>query len=230
MKLLSSHQTKKGLTRKDVLVSILLPIFILAFLFATFLPAAHRRSSRIVCVSNLKQISMSLRAWEDDGNSETNSMPKHIPIGPNNGQLAWVDAMGFSNVLQSAKILRCPQDTEKPPTNPDFPVRISYFLNLDADETYPQLILAGDDNLALADGIHPRPSQGSAEGDVPVEQGILEVATNTTVVWTGTRHHFVGNISFADGSVAEESTSGLISAFQYNFNGTPATTNRLAIP
>ena len=230
MKLLSSHQIKKGLTRRDVLVSILLPIFIVVFLFTMILPPTHGRASRIVCINNLKQISMALNVWEGDGNGETNPAPRHIPTGLNSGQLAWIDEMGFSNVLRSAQVLGCPADTEKPSTNPAFPIRISYFLNLDANKIYPQLVLSGDDNLAVGDGIHPRPYHGAAEGDIPVKPGILEATTNTTMVWTGTRHHDVSNISFADGSVAMESTIGLINVFQFNFAGTPMTTNRLAIP
>jgi prepilin-type processing-associated H-X9-DG protein len=173
---------------------------------------------------------MALRTWEEDTGGGTNISPKeNIPIGLNRGQLAWVDAMGFTNVLQSAKVLRCPQDTKKPPINPAFPVRISYFLNLDANETYPQLITAGDDNLAIGDEKYLRSDNTTGVYDV-VMPGILEITTNTIITWTWVRHGHTGNISFADGSVAEESTSGLMNSFQYNFNGTPATTNRLAIP
>lgn len=116
-----------------------------------------------------------------------------------------------------------------PPTNPAFPVQISYFLNLDARETYPQMVLSGDDDLVIGDGKHPRPTDNAAEGDVPVTPGILQITTNTPIAW-GKRHRYGGNISFADGSVAEESFLGLQTVLQYNFNGTPATTNHWAIP
>lgn len=230
MKLYSTKQTNRGITRRDVLMSISLAVLILAILFALLLRLGHPRSSRMECIYNLKQISMALQTLESDNGGEKTPMPRRIPTGPDSGQLVWVDAMGLSNVLHSSKILKCPFDTENPPTNPVFPVRISYFLNLDAYETYPQMIRLGDDNLAIGDGKHPRPLHSAAEGDVPVKPGLLEIATNTTIVWTGTRHVYIGNISFADGSVAAESADGLMNAFQYNFNGTPVTTNRLAIP
>lgn len=85
---------------------------------------------------------------------------------------------------------------------------------MEATESYPQMLFSGDDNLTVNGRNHP------------VKSGILEITTNTEIGWMETRHIKVGNISFADGSVAEVSASGLQSALQ----NTGVATNRLAIP
>jgi len=61
----------------------------------------------------------------------------------------------MSNELSTPKILLCPEDTRRTYAT-NFSTgfsgaNISYFLNPDAVETYPQMILDGDDNL-LVDG------------------------------------------------------------------------------
>jgi hypothetical protein len=60
------------------------------------------------------------------------------------------------------------------------------------------MILDGDDNL-LVDG-------------KPVQPGILNLRTSTTIAWTKDRHHGVGNIGMADGSAQQVTISGLTNA------------------
>lgn len=95
---------------------------------------------------------------------------------------------------------------------------ISYFISLDAAEMYPQMILDGDDNL-LVDG-------------QPVQQGILNFRTGSTIAWTKDRHHGVGNISMADGSVQQVTGDGLKSAVGSSTSGAPTNnaTSRWLIP
>jgi prepilin-type processing-associated H-X9-DG protein len=126
----------------------------------------------------------------------------------------------MSNKLISPKYLICPADHEHvPATNwtTDFNnSHISYFLNPDASEAYPQEIMDGDDNLAI--------------NGVPVKSGLLLLSPIGGISWTTERHGHVGNLGFADGSVAEESASGLQNALQLSLQGTPITTNRIVIP
>jgi prepilin-type processing-associated H-X9-DG protein len=135
----------------------------------------------------------------------------------------------MSNELSTPKILICPADTARTSatnfTDDLNSSHISYFVGVDADEAYPQRIMSGDDNFAL--------------GGVPVKSGLFTFATNAPLVWGPGRHgdgprhfwttpptHFVGNIGYADGSVAEVSDAGLQQAL---FQSALAT-NRLAIP
>jgi hypothetical protein len=127
----------------------------------------------------------------------------------------------MSNELSTPKILLCPEDTHRTYAT-NFSTgfsgaNISYFLNPDAVETYPQMILDGDDNL-LVDG-------------KPVQPGIL-LWTNQTIAWTKDRHHGVGNIGMADGSAMQVTSGSLNSAVVSSTNGVPANNaaNRWLIP
>jgi prepilin-type processing-associated H-X9-DG protein len=184
--------------------------------------AAKRRAQRLFCVNNIKIDSLSLRVWEGDHN---NQYP--MSYTTTNGALEWpattniaVYFQAMSNQLNSPKFLICPADRKHiAATNwtTDFNnSHISYFLNPDASEAYPQEIMSGDDNLAI--------------NDVPVKSGLLLLSTNTVISWTAERHGHVGNLAFADGSVAEESSAGFQNALILATNGTPFTTSRIVIP
>jgi len=186
-------------------------------------PREKLRVQRINCVNNLHQVNLALRVWEEDNN---NRYPMAVSV-TNHGTMELIDTgnvaacfQSLSNQLVSPKILVCPCDTQcVPATNftSDFNnSHVSYFLSPDASETYPQMVLDGDDNLAV--------------NDVPVQPGILAITNPATISFTATRHINVGNIGYADGSASEVSTLGLQNALAYATNGTPFATNRLAIP
>jgi prepilin-type processing-associated H-X9-DG protein len=207
------------------LVDLAVAVGVLALLAAMLIPmlaAAKRRAMNINCISNVKGISFSLRIWEGDNNNEypmpysTNGDAPMWPATTNIAQYFQI----LSNVMSTPKILVCPADTGHiPATNwtTDFNnSHISYFLNLDASEAYPQEIMDGDDNLAI-DGM-------------PVKSGLVLLPANAAITWTAERHGRVGNLGFADGSVAEVSSSGLQNALILATNGTPFTTNGIVIP
>jgi prepilin-type N-terminal cleavage/methylation domain-containing protein len=209
-----SNQTNHALT----LVEVLVVIAMLAVLAAIFLPgigASRVNSQRIKCVNNLKEIGLACRVWEGDHGDK---FPMFISI--TNGGAMELAATGnvvtyfqvMSNELSTPKILVCPNDTGRVvATNftSDFNnSKISYFVNIDATEVYPQMLLSGDDNFEI--------------GGVPVKSGLLELSTDTPISWTAARHKFVGNLALVDGSVQQVTQDGLRSAL--------VATNRLAIP
>lgn len=186
--------------------------------------AARRRAGLIDCAANLKQINLAFRIWEQDNGGahgyrtallQTNNQT----MGLNSGQIAWVNMMGFSNIVSEARILQCPADHETTATtnSAGMKIRISYFLNLDAaTKIFPQKIMSGDDNFAVS-GVQASPR-------------ILDLTSSAPISWVHGRHGPVNNISFADGSVAGASASGLQNAIRYSFGGTGSATNRVAIP
>jgi competence protein ComGC len=213
---MNAHRTKRrtsGLTLIELLV-IIAAVLLLAALLLPALAAAKKKSSRLGCVSQLKQVGIAFRLWEGDNgdkypmqvvltNSETMELVTH-----GNAYLLW---QTMSNELSTPKILHCPNDEQR--TNAlSFSqgfsdANISYFFNLDAAETYPQMIMMGDDNLAL-DG-------------VPVKPGLLEVSANGTISWTDERHRRVGNLVMADGSAMQVTSAGLNLAIAASTNGVP---------
>ena len=212
-------RTNKAMTFIEVMVVIAALIVLAAMLLPMLAPHARIRSGPN-CASNLKQIGLAARIWANDNN---NKYPMFVSV-TNGGSMELIASGNvagcfrvISNELSTTKILICPADADHVVAS-NFSnfnnSNISYFVNVEATESYPQMLFSGDDNLTVNGRNHP------------VKSGILEITTNTEIGWMETRHIKVGNISFADGSVAEVSASGLQSALQ----NTGVATNRLAIP
>jgi prepilin-type N-terminal cleavage/methylation domain-containing protein len=230
MKTQATTRGGKGFTLTELLVVIC----VVALLGAVLLPslAGSHKSPRIACVNNLKEISLAFKIWEGDNGDK---YPMQVS-GKNGGAMELAlagDAAGIfrvmSNELFTPKILVCPEDHGRHyATNftTDFNVqKISYFLGLDAEDEYPQMILSGDDNLDV-NGVRIRP-------------GVVNLSTNASVEWTENERHGrpqhwsihkqhwrLGNIGLVDGSVQQTTVATLTSALM----NTGVATNRLVIP
>ena len=212
-----SKKTTNALT----LVEVIVVIAVLVIAVALILPAlamAKRKTSKISCANDLKQVGIAFRLWEGDNNGK---YPMVVSV--TNGGAMELIATGnvaacfrvMSNELNTPKILLCPEDTRRVLATNWSTLNnsnISYFVGLEAVESKPQMILEGDDNFAI--------------GGVPVKSGVLQLLTNTPIAWTKGRHKLYGNIGLADGSVQQLTTDGLQQALQR----TGVATNRLAIP
>jgi prepilin-type N-terminal cleavage/methylation domain-containing protein/prepilin-type processing-associated H-X9-DG protein len=213
-----SNQRNHALTLIEVLMVVVI-LVLLAALLLPMLAAARRKSSRIGCVNNLKEIGLAGRVWEGDNGDK---YPMEIPV-TNGGSMELVATgnvlvtfLVMSNELSTPRILHCPEDMEHIETSSFATLtsfNISYFIGADVtNETAPQAILSGDDNLEV--------------GGMPVKSGLLELPKNTPVAWTAARHKFVGNIALADGSVQQFTARQL----QNTLNQSTLATNRFAIP
>jgi type II secretory pathway pseudopilin PulG len=227
-----SNQQTTAFTLIELLVVItVLFIFLLALGVFGPPPSFKKSAQRITCVNNLKEIGIAYRLWEGNHNDK---YPMAVSV--TNGGAMELVATGnvaacfqvMSNEMSTPKILLCRADTRRVwATNfsTDFDnSHISYFVGLAADDSKPQMLLSGDDNVAIS--------------SIPVKSGLLELTTNTPITWSSGRHvaynshfwtptrgRFVGNIGMADGSVQQVTTDGLQKALQQ-----AGTTNRLAIP
>ena len=211
-------QKQQGLTIVEVLVVIAVLLF-LVWMFLPIFARAHIHGGTN-CVSNLKQVALSFQIWESDNN---NKYPMEVSV-TNGGAMELIVTgnvagclMVMTNELSTPKILVCPADRERTEaTNfgDDFnATHISYFIGVDVTNDDPaQRILCGDDNF-LVNGFF-------------VKSGLLQYPTNIPIAWGAGRHKFVGNISYADGSVAELSSAQLQEAFLQ----AGLATNRIAIP
>jgi len=206
-----------ALTRVDVLV-IIGALALLGLCLMPALARAKAKAQRISCVSNLKQIGLSFKIWSGD---HQGNYPMQV-VATNGGTMELVAGglvvphfQVLSNELNTPYVLVCPADeTRIRATNFDklSNANISYFIGLDADETNPQVLLAGDSNLEI-DG-------------QPVPSGILNLWTNSAVGWTAERHVRRGNVALADGSVQQFTHAKLREALV----NTGIATNRLLIP
>ncbi len=210
------------MTLNEVLLVIAL-IVLLAALLLPALAAAKHKSSRLGCVNNLHQINLAFKTWEGDNGDKfpmqfalTNSETMKL-VGNGSAYVLW---QTMFHELSTPKILHCPDDTERTGatnfTTGLSDANISYFFSLEAADTYPQMILDGDDNLAV--------------NGVRVKPGILNLPTTNSLTWTKERHHSAGNIGMADGSVQQTTSDTFNLAVIAATNGAPVSTYRLVIP
>jgi hypothetical protein len=202
------------------LIEVVVLIAVIAVLVMVILAVLAKRDARpsgVSCRSNLIQIGIAFRVWEGDHNDKypmevsTNSGGS-MEFGAGNDMFwhFWV----MSNEISNPLILVCPTDDRKP--TKDFATlsntNLSYFVGLDADETFPAMILAGDRNLVT--------------NGVDVVPGLVVITPNTTAGWSGKMHKFAGNFGLADGSVQQGTSADL----QTYFGRTGTNVNRLAVP
>jgi len=206
------------MTLLDLLV-VLAVIGVLAAMIMPALTKAKAHDSRIQCINNLKQIGLAYRIWEGNhGNQypqaicETNGGTMEFTTGAN----AFRHFQIMSNELSTPMILICPAESDAT----RFVAKnfsnlsnrnLSYFVGVVENDSNANLILSGDHNL----------TNGTA-----VENGILELTTNSPAGWTRKMHNKTGNTVLADGSVMQVNTSGL--RVQVAITG--LATNRLQMP
>jgi len=217
MNSISRRCSKSGFT----LVGLLVIIAVLAILAAMLLPAlasAKRKAQRINCVNNLKQCGLSFRIWEGDNGDK---YPMDVPMAKggarefNTGADTFRHFQVLSNELNTPKILVCPADTRVAAVNfvRLYNQNVSYFVGLDANDTYPQRFLDGDRNIT---------------GESDPENGILKLVPGQRVSWTAAIHVNLGNLGLSDGSVQQYSNTGLREALINS--GDPTNTWRIALP
>jgi competence protein ComGC len=217
-KIMAHTRTEAAFTRRELVVVIVV-LFVLGALFIPALQRPHRRSSRIGCVNNLKQIGLAYRIWSNDNGDHfpanaplTNGGWRELLSRANAGTYAWTNYATMSNEMgQAPMILACPADERKAASsfNNLANTNISYFVCVSANDTYPQSILGGDRNLGP--GTTPDPEYGYS----PADGKGNDVIINGPVCWSLKMHSRgnaagAGNILLGDGS-AQQATSGNLS-------------------
>jgi competence protein ComGC len=202
------------------LIETLVVVAVLAVLVAMLLPALlpPRRVSRVGCANNLKQVGIAFRLFATDNGDK---YPMQVSV-TNEGTMELVPSGAvfphfqvMSNELSTPKILFCPADSSRTfATNftSDFnDTHVSYFVGVDANETRPEMLLAGDRNITVK--------------AVPLPHGLASLATNSPVGWSKKLHKNHGYIALADANVQAVDVRGLRELLRKS-----GVTNRLAIP
>ena len=167
----------------------------------------------------------------------------------------------MSNELSTPKVLMCPSEESgrtlsstfagTPPVGSANTVpytndlNVSYFIGVDAQDTYPQMFLTGDHNLGSGNPPTTAYQQSTATSQSPfVSLGTNFAAGNNGVGWLDNLHSKQGNVGLADGSVQQMSRSKLQESvrnsgdlgatgpgtFPAAANCSPANVNRIQLP
>ena len=216
------------------MIELLIVVACLGIVAALLLPVIARREARVSkvnCANNLKQLGVAFRTWALDN---ADKYPTQVSI-TNGGTMELIDSgtvyrhfQVMSNELSTPKILVCPYETRpessiattfassvlsRLPYSVPFTgdTNVSYFVGVDAVDTFPSMFLSGDANIGL-DGAPPK-------------AGLRSFGTNSNMSWFQPRHERKGNIALADGSVQAFNSLELRKALTAS-----GVTNRLAIP
>jgi prepilin-type processing-associated H-X9-DG protein len=205
----------KGFTLIHALV-ILTCIVLLASLVFLSIQRQRRIAQLRLCEKNLRGVGLAFRTWALDGMDglvmQWNGTQGGSLEAVTNGQV-FRHFQAMSNQLGTSKILACPVDTRIPAIDFDqlTNTNLSYFVGVDARDTYPQMLLSGDRNLT--------------HNALPPSR-LITLRSNSVVSWTGDLHKFQGNILFGDGSVSRLNTRSLGKAI----SNSGSEENRLQFP
>ncbi len=216
------------------LIELAVVIAMIALIGAVLLPALAKAQSTAQpanCANNLKRIGIAFRLFATDHGGRfptsvtTNAGGVSDWLGTSPNMLAvntFRVFVALSNELATPKMVKCPSDSSRiAPSNfvdivnlADF-LRgakngaVSYFVNPDADETRPLVILAGDRNITNTT-LNPGVGGGTAYNkQSPGLRWNLMETTMKTTGWSTSMHNGVGTILLSDGSVRRVSAAGL---------------------
>lgn len=202
MKRLPNNRRRAGFTFVDFMI-VLCTVVIFFALVIPFLSRPRVRSSRINCVSNLKQVGV---AFELFANDNENHFP--MSLSTNKGGTKEFISTGetyhhFLSVgteLSAPRTLVCPEDKDRisvPAFTTNFAQfnnsNISYFIGLDADKAESNMLLSGDRNITNSTAPRGPILTLSAQGNPGWTKGLHSAKAKEPG----------GNIGLADGSAQQ---------------------------
>jgi prepilin-type N-terminal cleavage/methylation domain-containing protein/prepilin-type processing-associated H-X9-DG protein len=227
------------------LIVVIAVVAILAASLLPAVAGARPRALRLICNNNLKQVGLAFRTWaiNHDGKmpmqvadamgGDSDDVGFRVLAATQKPRSRGVSMMFLcmTNELRTPKILYCPAESEAsvrrtattfsgvgaPGTVPfTNDLNVSYFIGVDAQETYPRMLLGGDHNLG-GNASPPTTMYLSAPSTgLPFICLGTNFWANGGPAWLDTMHAQRGNVLMADGSVEWFSRSGLQDALQHS--------------
>ena len=230
-------------TRRD-LVAVMAAVVVLALLLVPALQRSYQKSMRITCVNNLKTIGTAYRIWANDNGDQypafapqTNGGWRDLLYLTNASIYAWTNYVTMANELaQSPLTLVCPSDERRPAntfSNHFANTNVSYFVGVNANDTYPQSLLGGDRNMGGYPSTGPSTTTvgygaSGSEADIICSQGstlypnvYVNGSSQGAAFWSTAMHSAgnatgAGNILLGDGSSQQVSSGAFKSSWLLN--------------
>jgi type II secretory pathway pseudopilin PulG len=183
-------------------------------------PMERARAHRIACVNNLRQLGLAFRLWSKDHNENFPMQYSSDKGGSREGidkEEARLHFMALSNELSNPKVLVCPADNRQSATSFSnlTATNLSYFVGIDADESIPFMLLAGDRNVT---------------NGIALKKGIIELTDAPPAGWTETIHLATGDFVYSDGSVMQATTGALRRSVAHSNDSNGFGKTRLQLP
>ena len=226
----TKNNNKQAFTLHELLV-VAIVVLGMALLAVQSMAQVAKKSPRIYCANNLKQISTAFRVW---AGSHTDRYPQKVSTASGGAMINGASVLPgntytvfqvMSNELVTPKTMVCPSDGERNATTNFLNqtgkgafnnLTVSYWVGRDADQTMSQMLLSGDRNVYGNSATVASPSAVilASYGNSPVTPSLagalIAIGTNANstlnpppVGFTDKMHRQAGNVAMADGSVQQ---------------------------
>ena len=233
------NRNQQAFTLHELLI-VMIVVAGMAFLSVQAMAQVAKKSPRIYCANNLKQISTAFRVW---AGSHSDRYPQWVSSAQGGAMINGAAVLPgntytiyqcMSNELVTPKIVVCPSDGERNATTNFLSIAgkgafnnltVSYWVGRDADQTMPQMFLSGDRNVYGNAASVPGPTAAilAGYGNSPMSPSLagalvaLGTNVNSTlnprpVGFTDRMHRQAGNVAMADGSVQQFTSMRFYSA------------------
>lgn len=202
MKPVRMNKNQRALAAKEMLVAMVVVAAIVGIILPAFISPRTRglpRTAQMQCVNNLKQVGLAFRIYAND---HADLFPLQV-AEREGGALESIERadvsrifLSMSNELSVPKTVICPADSRVAAASwiAFGNTNISYFVSVDGEGGYPNMILSGDRNL---------------ERGGSLLSGLTVLSANAPTTWTSALHQNAGNFGLVDGSVVQTSARTL---------------------
>jgi prepilin-type N-terminal cleavage/methylation domain-containing protein len=190
------YRGPRGFTFLELLVVVAI-LGLLAVLLLPALARAKEKARRIVCVDNLKQVSLAVHLFATDHER----YPWRVPVAEGGSyarQRVFYSFQSMQSEIEALKVLVCPSDARTVASSwaSLLDTNISYFLGIDTREDRTGMLLVGDWNIE--GGLKRQNCPVAAVNTrVAIAFGLPEIPK---VYWSDVLHRRVGNVSVGDAS------------------------------